>query len=172
MTMPAPVITSAQEKVPVIRNAPPVPKVTPSVEVPPPAVTPVVHQAPAAPAKKPDFPAPGSTSATLEQMLNVLQLAPTANERIWAAVNLVNVDWHENPQTVQALVSGARRDSTSAVRIECVRSLAKMGATTQPVMATLEALRNDSDASVRLEANLALHKLVTGPQNAPARMVK
>jgi hypothetical protein len=123
-------------------------------------------------AKKADFPVPGSTSATLEQMLNVLQLAPTANERVWAAINLVNVDWHENPQMVQALVTCARRDSASAVRIECVRSLAKVGANIPPVMATLDVLRADSDAMVRLEANLALNRLMAGQQSAPARMVK
>jgi hypothetical protein len=155
---------------PVIRNEPPAPKVSASLALPAP-VTPVVHQAPAKPAKAVDFPAPGATSATLEQMLHVLQMAPTANERIWAALNLVNVDWHENPQIVHVLLATARQDSASAVRIECVRSLAKMGANTRSVMVTLEALQADSDATVRMEANRALNKLMTG-QNVPARTAK
>jgi hypothetical protein len=110
----------------------------------------------------PEFPAPGATTASLDQILSVLQKSSYVEQREWAADNLVQVDWHENARVVQALVFAAQQDTAPSVRIACIRCLAGMGANTPSVTATCQVLRYDPDNRVRQEAARALTKLHDG----------
>lgn len=167
----------------VIPEPKPVPAVQPVVQpVAQPVVQPVVQpvaKAPAAPAqpvaKAPaapaqpavvvrrveenrdsEFPLPGATKVTLNQLLAVLRKAPAVEQREWAANNLATVNWHENPGVSDALLKTARDDAAANVRLASVRSLMKMGVCTPSAMAVFQALKYDADSRVRLEAEAAL----------------
>jgi hypothetical protein len=132
-----------------------------------PAPREMVQVAPPAPAVS-EFPAPGATQVTVEQMLAVLAKSNVMEQREWAAEQLSLVDWKTNPKAVQCLVSAARVDSSTTVRVACIRSMANMGANTNSVKSTLQTLKGDRDNRVRNEAMLALNKLANGSSIQPA----
>ena len=113
-----------------------------------------------------EFPDPGATAVTLDQIMAVLQRSSNVEQREWAADNLAQVDWHENVRVLQALVFAAQQDSAPSVRLASVRCLVRMGANTPSVTAACQVLRYDPDNRVRQEAALALLKLgSTKPQS-------
>jgi hypothetical protein len=119
-----------------------------------------------------EFPKAGATSATLDQILAVLQKSSSIEQREWAADNLAQLDWHENRVAVQALIFAAQQDAAPAVRLACIRCLAQMGASTPSVTATCRVLRYDPDNRVRQEAALALAKLSNTTQTTMDNGIK
>lgn len=100
-----------------------------------------------------------SAGANPQQMLLVLRNSIYPFQREWAVENLSQVDWHGNPEVVQALMNAARKDPAPAVRVMCIRSLVKMKVDTVPVVTTIQALRSDPDPRVEHEAQMALAQL-------------
>jgi hypothetical protein len=78
------------------------------------------------------------------------------SQREWAADSLTAVDWRNNPQVVQVLLTAAREDAAATVRAGCVQCLVKMNVNTPPVVAALQGMKNDSDPRVRHEIEQAL----------------
>jgi hypothetical protein len=109
-----------------------------------------------------EFPAPGATAVTVKQLLAVLRQAPSVPQREWAADNLANVNWQENPAVAEALFKAARQDAAPTVRQTSVRSLMNMGVYTPSAIAVFQALKADPDGRVRLEAEAALRNLGYG----------
>jgi HEAT repeats len=108
---------------------------------------------------EPEFPLPGATRVTLDQLVAVLRKSTTVAQREWAAENLVNFNWQDSPVVADTLLKAAREDSASTVRVACVRSLMKMGVYTASARAVFQSLKNDADSRVRLEAEAALRNL-------------
>lgn len=96
---------------------------------------------------------PGPTS--VPQLAGVLKESMYPSQREWAAMRLADYNGHTQPAAVEALTRAAREDPAAIVRAACVRSLARMGVTTQ-VAATLQACTTDADPRVQQEATLAL----------------
>jgi HEAT repeats len=137
--------------------------IKPAAPLPAPAPTPtftqVSHRTDVTSAQAVQMPAPGSTAATVGQLVAVLQGATYPEQRQWAADNLAGVRWQANPTAVAVLVATSHGDTAASVRAACVRSLGKLGANTPEVVEALRAARKDSDLRVRLEADRALGKL-------------
>jgi hypothetical protein len=171
---PPVVVSTPMESVVTDTHLSPVPAPTAAVttvmEPTPVASTPVAQVSHSAPATTiVDMPAPGSTAATVGQLVTVLEHANYPEQREWAADNLANVRWDANPSVVTALTTMAHSDTTPAVRAACVRSLGKMGANTPEVLNALRNAKRDGDLRVRYEADRALNKMKSPYQ--PARQV-
>lgn len=106
-------------------------------------------------------PAPGP-SGQMAQLLTILRESLYPAQRQWAARQLANFDWRSQPEVIPALLQAARHDPAATVRADCVYSLARMNAATQPVLETFQALRGDTDPLVRQEAENAVARLGAG----------
>jgi hypothetical protein len=89
----------------------------------------------------------------------VLRKATAVSQREWAAESLASFNWQEMPVVADALLKAAREDTSSTVRVACVRSLITMGVYTPSAKTVFQALKNDADSRVRLEAEAALRNL-------------
>jgi hypothetical protein len=132
-------------------------------------IQPVSYVTPAAPPQPVRSTAPASRPQTagtgpnqVQDLVRMLKEAVRPDVREWAADHLVSVDWHTNPQAVQALVETATQDSVPFVRVACIQCLGKMGANTNQVVSALRAMQRDTDPRVRYEAHQALMKLGAG----------
>jgi hypothetical protein len=101
-------------------------------------------------------------STKVQEWTTILNTSRFAQMREVAAKNLATCDWQENHTAVQALLNAAYKDSSSSVRVACIRSLVKMNAGIPPVVDTLRVLKVDGDASVRDEARQAMVRLAPG----------
>jgi hypothetical protein len=124
---------------------------------PTPAPAPVFR--PAVPVVKPREDA--GTDDQAARWVAVLRDAPDAEARDWAAARLQSVNWRTHPEVVQALVTGALKDPTPAVRTSCIRALNRLDAGTTHVLATLDTLLADRDPAVKQAAEEALRGLLT-----------
>jgi hypothetical protein len=98
----------------------------------------------------------------VQRLVGMLRNDASASQREWAAARLAQLDWRCHPEVMDMLLSVATRDAAPAVRVECVRALARMDANTQAVLSALETLRGDQDPRVQREVTLALAKLSGG----------
>jgi hypothetical protein len=96
---------------------------------------------------------------SLPQVLTTLKDSLYPSQREWAAERLSGLDWHTNPQVVQALAQAARGDPAATVRAACVHALAQMKVSTVEVVAVVQGLKDDHDLRVRQEADEALAAL-------------
>jgi len=101
------------------------------------------------------------------QLLITLRDSMYPSQREWAADQLIAGEGRNNPQVMQALVTGAREDPAPTVRAGCVRCLVKMKAADPGTVATLMALKSDHDIRVRHEAEEALLVLAPGLASPP-----
>jgi hypothetical protein len=90
------------------------------------------------------------------QMLATLHGSMLPSERERAVVMLSQCNWHAEPEAVAAIVNAAKSDPAPAVRVSCVRALARMKVATMPVYETLQELKTDKDIRVRQEAEQTL----------------
>src|SRR5205823_14604255 len=111
------------------------------------------------PKREPEFPVPGATMVTVDQLLTVLRKSTSIEQRQWAADNLGNLNRQDHPHVPELLLKAAREDSAPPVRAASVRSLMKLGVYTASARAVFQALKNDADPRVRLEAEAALRNL-------------
>jgi hypothetical protein len=126
---------------------------------------------------RPGLPMPAVPGAMLvpgsdvPQMLRVMRESMFPTQREWAAMLLADQDVKAHPEIVQALAAGAQGDPAPAVRVCCVRCLARQDLATQPLLGALQDLRNDPDPRVRAEVELALFRLANPqvPANAPGQ---
>jgi hypothetical protein len=133
------------------------------------AVTPVVY-----PSNKPPMPQPAAPrdsqvvyvgGKTAQEWLTSLNQSGYPEIRELAVSNLAAFDWRANVQIVPSLLNAAFKDSTPAVRVACIRVLAKMDVNTAPVVEALRKLEADPNMSVRSEAYSARFKLTSGRVN-------
>lgn len=97
-----------------------------------------------------------SKDPDLQALFMVLRDSVYPSQREWAADKLSGIDWRNNPQVVQALLTSAREDTAATVRAGCVRCLAKMNVNTPPVVVVLQGMKNDADLRVRQEIEQTL----------------
>ena len=90
------------------------------------------------------------------QLLAMLHHSILPSERERAVAMLSQCNWHAEPETVAAIVTAAKSDPAPAVRVSCVRALARMKVGTLPVYETLQELKTDKDIRVRQEAEQTL----------------
>ena len=90
------------------------------------------------------------------QMLAVLRGSIMPSERERAVQMLSQCNWHAEPEAVAAIMMAAKTDPAPAVRVSCVRALARMKVNTMPAYETLVELKNDKDVRVRQEAEQTL----------------
>ncbi len=86
------------------------------------------------------------------QLADILRTAEDPAQRQAAANLLPRSTWQVNPDVIPTLLAALSRDGAAVVRIECLRSLARMKANFPQVKAAVGALRNDGDARIRYEA--------------------
>ncbi len=108
------------------------------------------------------FQAPAQGPLTVPQTVAMLTQSDYPSQREWAADQLGDLDWRQNPITVQSLQNTARSDPAPLVRAACVRTLARMRANSAPVLATIHSLKNDPDPRVRDAVTEALAVLQAG----------
>jgi hypothetical protein len=111
----------------------------------------------------------------VQQALALMRDSLYPSQREWAADKLSTCKWQTHPHVVQALVQSIKDDPAPSVRAACIRSLARMDASTPVVLAALEAGKLDPEESVRREAEQALASLTpsrptTGVQPVGATM--
>jgi HEAT repeat protein len=102
---------------------------------------------------------PAQQSATLSQLIQVLQESPYPAQREWAATNLSSFDYKVYPHLTQVLIQAANKDAMATVRAAAVYSLSRLNAQTEPVVTTLQNLRNDADPRVRQEVEQAFVRM-------------
>jgi HEAT repeats len=90
------------------------------------------------------------------QMLATLRGSILPSERERAVMMLSRCNWHAEPEAVAAIMIAAKVDPAPAVRISCVRALARMKVNTMPAYETLQELKTDKDVRVRQEAEQTL----------------
>jgi hypothetical protein len=146
---------------------PPAPDAPPVV--PPPSPANLAFQvgpnpAPAVPAaaKLPDIvPMPAAPLPDAQQLLSTLRQSPYPSERAWAVETLTAGSVPSTPSVVAALLTAAREDPATDVRVTCIRGLRNLGARSEDVLAALQALKCDSNAHVRDEAGVTLTALAS-----------
>lgn len=126
-----------------------------------PAVTPTVTPATVAlPVEvKPTFlvanQIPTQSSATPQELVNILHGSAYPEQREWAAQRLSQVDPRYVPQMVIILIQHAREDTAPIVRAACIRTLGQFGHVSG-VTQTIEGLKTDRDPRVRMAAEQTL----------------
>jgi hypothetical protein len=168
---PPPASTPAIQQVAFLQPAPtpaptpvPVPaKVAPAPSQPTPGVSPMLQPAPTFALPPPRM----SPTPTVHELLGTLKEAVNPEHREWAAANLANPAWRDNVLVGQALLNAACQDAAPTVRVESVRSLARLELNTVPVYEALQKLKADRDPRVQREAQLALGKLFPAQAAAP-----
>lgn len=107
----------------------------------------------------PTAPTPGyasvqqvSGNAALEQLRATIADGLLPSEREMAADQLAKYDPIRTPAAVSILLSGAKSDPATTVRVACVRAIGQMGARSQEVLTTLETVAKDSDPQVKQAA--------------------
>jgi HEAT repeats len=98
-------------------------------------------------------------------LLQMLRESDYPSQREWAAEQLTNQRWHNNPQVVSALMTAAKEDPAPMVRACCVRCLMKMQVQTLPAAAIMQQLQEDADPRVRE----AVREAMTAMGIAPTR---
>jgi hypothetical protein len=106
--------------------------------------------------------------ADVQRLVRMLQNDVSPAQREWAAASLAGLDWRCHPQVVDVLLKAATGDAAPTVRVECVRTLARMDVNTMSVMTALEVLQRDKDPRVQHEVNQALARLTGGRGSGPA----
>lgn len=89
-------------------------------------------------------------------LLQQLRDSLLPSEREMAAERLARVDWRNEPQVVQALLTAAKTDPAPVVRACCVRSLGKMKVNLVPVLQAVQSLKSDGDLRVQQEVEQTL----------------
>ncbi len=90
------------------------------------------------------------------QMMAMLRGSIMPSEREYAAVMLSQCNWHAEPEAVAAITTAAKSDPAPAVRVCCIKALARMKVNTMPVYEALVELKTDKDLGVRQEAEQTL----------------
>jgi hypothetical protein len=111
------------------------------------------------PKLKPTAPAEAMAHFTSGQLVEVLRGSDDAAQRQAAASLLPRSPWQANPDVIPSLMAAMTHERLATVRVECIRSLARMKANYPQVKAALQSLRSDSDPRVRYEAVHALMAL-------------
>jgi hypothetical protein len=145
---------------------PPMPRSTPEQPVKAPAPVP---PAPMPPRSQGTVTSPATSThvqGSAQQLMHVLAYGTNVAERQQAAERLSASPWATHPEAIQSLVTGARQDAAPAVRVTCIRCLARLNANQMPVVSTLMTLKADVDANVRQEAAIALEYLSSLPGGA------
>jgi hypothetical protein len=91
--------------------------------------------------------------------MNKLLYGATEKERHAAVRELIKYEWKANPVVASALLLGAKSDTSSAVRVDCIRHIAAHKITHPQIIIELGAMMEDSDMWVRDEAAKAISQL-------------
>jgi hypothetical protein len=136
------------------------PTTRPAAEVPAGPLAPSTPMSASAPPKDlPTMPAPAPGATPLAPSINQLIHGTSPAERQAAVRQIAAHDWQKNPAVASALMVGAKNDTSSTVRVECIRQIAANQMSHPQVIQELTALAKDDDANVRDEAAKALEQL-------------
>jgi hypothetical protein len=124
-------------------------------------VLPAGHLAPPIPANPPPAGTQDSDAAKVQEWIGLLNTSEYPELREYAVGNLATFDWRANPPMVQALLTGARKDPSVAVRIACIRCLAKSKVNVPQVQTAMREMQVDTNANIREAAHLALVSLTS-----------
>lgn len=108
-------------------------------------------------------PAPTARTTGPDVLIATLHDGSSAQRRVAAAEQLAGFDWRAQPAVVEALLTAARQESDTNVRLASIRALDRMHIDNFLVRNTLQALMLDRDASIHREATAALAHLVDRP---------
>lgn len=103
-------------------------------------------------------------SESVPQLLAALKDSQLPSQREWAAEQLSEVNWHQQPHIADSLARSAKEDPAASVRAACVHALAHLKVDKPEVVAVVQELRNDRDPRVRSEVEEALSMLAATPQ--------
>jgi hypothetical protein len=103
-------------------------------------------------------------SESVPQLLASLKDSQLPSQREWAAEQLSELNWRQQPYIADSLARSAKEDPAASVRAACVHALAHLKVDKPEVVAVVQELRNDRDPRVRSEVEEALSTLVTAPQ--------
>ena len=140
-----------------ILGQPPTPR--PPAELPVGPLTPSTPMSTTGPSEAPAAPAPTPSATPLAPSINQLIHGTSPAERQAAVRQIAAHDWQKNPAVASALMVGAKNDTSSMVRVECIRQIAANQMAHPQVIQELSALSKDDDATVRDEAAKALDQL-------------
>ena len=103
-------------------------------------------------------------SESVPQLLASLKDSQLPSQREWAAEQLSELNWRQQPYIADGLARSAKEDSAASVRAACVHALAHLKVDKPEVVAVVQELRNDRDPRVRSEVEEALSTLAAAPQ--------
>src|SRR5262249_14330097 len=99
------------------------------------------HFATPVPAKATPVGVQDSDAAKVQEWVALLNTSEYPELREYAVGNLATFDWRSNPPMVQALLTAARKDASVAVRVACIRCLAKSNINVPQVQTALRELQ-------------------------------